>query len=138
MNRINAMKRVLALFAAMSSLAFTGVVAVALAHTVKHPTTVTIHVKKGSAHKPGSFDGSVSSDTSRCEVGRTVAVRMGETTTVLVGTATSDAKGNWDLQLAGSAQPGTYHAVARRKVLRKNSHHVHICKKGISPSLTVK
>ena len=55
MNRIKAMKRVLMLVAAMSSLAFAGVVAVAVAHTVKHPTTVTIHVKKGSAHKPGSF-----------------------------------------------------------------------------------
>jgi hypothetical protein len=138
MSRIKAMKRVLVLFAAMSSLAFIGVVAVALAHTVKHPTTVTIHVQKGSAHHPGSFDGSVSSDAPRCEVGRTVAVRMGETTTVLVGTAKSDAKGNWDLQLTGSAQPGTYRAVARRKVLRKNRHHLHVCKKGISPTVTVK
>ncbi len=138
MNRIKAMQRVLTLVAAASSLAFAGVVAVAAAHTVRHATTVTIHVKKGSTHKPGSFDGKVSSDTSRCEVGRTVAVRMGETTTVLVGTATTDAKGNWALQLTGPAQPGSYHAVARRKVLRKNSHHVHICKKGISPSVTVK
>ena len=138
MNRIKAMKRVLMLVAAMSSLAFAGVVAVAVAHTVKHPTTVTIHVKKGSAHKPGSFEGKVSSDTPRCEVGRTVAVRMGETTTVLIGTTTTDAKGNWTLQLPGAAQPGSYHAVARRKVLRRNSHHLHICKKGISPSVTVK
>jgi hypothetical protein len=138
MNRIKAMKRVLALFAAMTSLALAGVVAVALAHTVKHPTTVTIHVKKGSTHKPGNFEGAVSSDTSKCEVGRTVAVRMAGTPTVLVGTTTSDAKGNWDLQLTGAAQPGTYHAVARREVLRKNSHHLHVCKRGISPALTVK
>ena len=138
MNRIKAMKRVLVLVAALSSLALAGVVAVAVAHTVRHPTTVTIHVKKGNAHKPGSFDGKVTSDTPRCEVGRTVALRMGESTTVLVGTATTDAKGDWALQLTGAAQPGNYHAVARRKVLRKNSHHVHICKKGISPSVTVK
>ena len=62
--------------------------------------------------------------------------RQGRAAT-LAGKATSDASGDWTLQLTGDAQPGDYYAIAAKKVLRKNAHHTHICKAGKSSSVTV-
>jgi hypothetical protein len=134
------MKRTLVLVVATAALACGGLAVVALAHTVKHPTTVTIKHKKGG-HKPGkpdTFDGKVSSDTPRCVALRKVNVKTVGTTPTLVGTTKTDASGNWALELTSSAQPGDYDAVATRKILRKTARHRHTCARGVSPTVTVK
>ena len=98
------MKRLPILLTAMA-LASAAFAAVAIGHTVIHPTSLTIHAKT-KGHKPDTFDGKVASDTPRCEASRTVKVKMVATPTTLVGRATTDASGDWTLQLPGDAQPG--------------------------------
>ena len=131
------MKRVMILLTTTAAVACAALAAVAIAHTVRHATSVSIKVKT-QGHKPDVFDGKVTSDTPACEAGRTVKVKMAGTTPTLAGKATSDASGDWTLQLTGDAQPGDYYAIAAKKVLRKNAHHLHVCKAGKSSSVTVK
>lgn len=134
------MKRILVLVAATGAVVCAGLAVVAVAHTVKHPTTVTIHHKKGGNKpgKPDTFDGKVTSDTPRCIGFRKVRVKTVGTTTTVVGTTKTDASGNWKLELTSPAQAGDYDAVATRKFLRKTAHHRHKCGRGVSPTLTVK
>ncbi len=126
--------------AAIVALTSLSLVAVADAHTVKHDSTVTIQVKK-NGQDPDSFTGKVISDRTRCESDRTVKIFrradvVGEAA-VLVGKTTTDADGNYEFVLEGEAAPGTYYAVAKRKVLRKSANHLHVCKKATSADRTV-
>jgi hypothetical protein len=133
------MRRIGAVFAAAFALACVGVAAIAIAHTVRHPTTVSIHLKSQGT-KPDTFEGKVTSDTTRCEANRRISLRTdlskypnGPT----IARTTTDAGGRWSVQLTGNAAPGSYYAVAPRKVLRKNAHHLHVCKRGVSDPLSV-
>ncbi len=130
------MKRLWLTLLLATAVACAGLTAVAIAHTVRYPTTVSIKVKT-RGHKPDTFEGKVTAATPRCVIGRTVKVKM-STMPTRIGTATTDASGNWSLQLAGDAQPGDYFAIATKTVLRRNTKHVHVCKAGRSSTVTVK
>jgi len=117
--------------AAIVALTSLSLVAVANAHTVKHDSTVTIQLKKNG---PDSFSGKVISDRTRCETDRKVKIlrRVEGEDAVLVGKTTTDADGNYEFVLTGEAAPGTYFAVAKRKILRQSANHRHVCKRATS------
>ena len=133
------MRRVTAVILATVVLMCAAFVAVAIAHTVKYDSTVTIQLKK-NGNAPDSFAGKVISTHQRCEMNRTVKVfqRSGGATNLRLGTDQTDTSGNWELQLPGAAAPGTYYAVATREVLRKTANHLHVCRKAVSNDLTIK
>ena len=131
------MKRLLVVLAAATALICAGFSAVAVAHTVRFDSTVTIHKHKNAAN-PDSLDGRVSSDKARCVRNRTVKVKQRVSgPDVLTGTDTTDANGNWEFTFAADAPAGTYYAVATRKVLRHSAHHFHICTRAVSRDVTV-
>jgi hypothetical protein len=110
-------------------------VSVVAAHTLKHDSTVTLHLQK-NGKDPDSFAGKVLSDSPRCERNRTVKVfRRLPGDDKLIGTSTTDADGNFELTLAGEAKAGTYYAVAPRKVLREDADHLHVCRRATSNDL---
>ncbi len=130
------MKRIAgtAVIAALLSLSLVGV---ASAHTVRHDSAVSLHVKK-NGQQADSFEGKVISDRPRCERNRKVAIyRRVKGPDVLIGTTTTDADGNYAFVLPGDARSGTYYAVARRKVLRSDAEHRHVCKRAVSNDVTV-
>ena len=121
--------------AAIVALTSLSLVAVANAHTVKHDSTVTIQLKK-NGQADDSFAGKVISDRTRCESDRTVKIFrradvVGEDD-VLVGKTTTDADSKYEFVLPGEAAPGTYYAVAKRKILRQSANHLHVCKRATS------
>ncbi len=112
-------------------------VPIAAAHTVKHDSTVTIHLKRNGGD-PDSFSGKVISDSSRCERNRTIEIyRKREGEDKLIGTTETDADGKYELVLDGEAKGGTYYAVATRKVPRHDANHQHVCKRAESRELPV-
>ena len=119
--------------AAIVALTSLSLVAVANAHTVKHDSTVTIQLKK-NGQADDSFSGKVISDRTRCESDRKVKIlrRVEGEDAVLVGKTTTDADGNYEFVLTGEAAPGTYFAVAKRKILRQSANHRHVCKRATS------
>ena len=130
------MKRPLLILAA-TALSCAGLSAVATAHTVKFDSTVTIDYDK-NGNDPDDFDGAVSSDRGRCVRNRTIEVfRETAGDDALIGTTTTDAEGNWELVLAGDADVGDYYAVAKRKKLRRNANHRHICRPAVSETESV-
>jgi hypothetical protein len=131
------LKRISGVFAVTLAVVCVGLAAVAVAHTARYDSTVTIHYKKNGPD-PDTFFGKVDSTNPRCVANRTVNLnRRDGTTSVLVATDTADTAGDWDVTLPGAATPGDYYAVARRKVLRHNSKHFHLCRRAVSRDLTV-
>lgn len=131
------MKRVLVVLAAVTALSV-GLSAVAVAHTARHDSTVTIQKKKnGSA--PDSLTGRVISDRPRCERDRTIKIfqEVSGADAVRIGTTITDADGNWEFVFAGDAPIGTYYAVATREVLRQSTNHLHVCRRAVSNTVTV-
>ena len=123
------MKRIAAV-AVMVALMAVSLVAVATAHTVKHDSTVTIDVKFSG---PDTFEGKVRSDSDRCVANREVRIKReddnGDVKTV--GEDTTNADGEYSVR-QGRLEPGTYYAVVRRKALRENELHTHVCKRAVS------
>ena len=119
--------------AAIVALASVSLTAVAIAHTVRIDSTVTMRLERNGAD-PDSFAGKVISDRPRCEAERTVRVlmRVEGAPNVEIGRAVTDADGNWELVLTGDAAEGSYFALATRKVLRQNADHLHVCKRATS------
>lgn len=122
--------------AALLSLAVAGV---AVAHTARSETTVTAKVKKGGKDE-GTFSGTVGSMVGRCLGNRTVEVfrREANPPDTFIGTDLTDTAGAWELPPASELLPGTYYAVASKKVLKKNRKHRHICRRGQSADIAVK
>jgi hypothetical protein len=122
---------------AIAALACLSLAAMAVAHTNRIDSTVTLHVKP-TPNNADRFEGKVISEAGRCERNRTVKVKE-----VLpgpnerVGTDTTNDAGEYVVDPPGKADPGTYVAVATRKVLRKNDNHTHVCKKERSNEKTV-
>jgi hypothetical protein len=130
------MKRVVGILAAVAALTFAGISAVAVAHTVKFDSLVTIQKKKNGAD-PDSLTGRVISDKPRCERNRTIEIfQRVPGPDLLVGTTTTNAEGEWEFTFAGDAPEGTYYAVATRKVLRSNDNHRHVCRRAVSNDVT--
>lgn len=121
---------------ALMSVAF---VSVADGHTSAYDSTVTAKLKK-NGKDADSFYGNVDSTTLRCEMDRIVNLRLRAASgpSTLVGTDVTDSVGDWEVLLTEDAAPGTYYAVAAKKVLRKNKKHRHVCTRVLSRDLTVK
>jgi hypothetical protein len=133
----------IALTAALACAALAAFSVVATAHTARFDSTVTIHFKpnKGDGQgddKLSGFSGRVNSLKERCERNREVGVlRRLEGPDALVGEDSTDTDGEWEVPVAAVPE-GTYYAKAKRKDLRRNSAHVHICRRAVSNDLTVK
>ena len=123
------MKRTAAV-AVMAALMSVSLVAVATAHTVKHDSTVTIDVKFNG---PDTFEGKVRSDSDRCVANREVRIKREDANGDVESVAedTTNADGEYSVR-TGDLEPGTYYAVVRRKALRENELHTHVCKRAAS------
>jgi hypothetical protein len=133
------MKRSLSIVvtAALACSAFATLAAVAVAHTARYDSTVTISFHRGHRSESDTFSGKVISVKDRCEKHRKVVVRRRlDGPDALVGTALTDTAGDWNVQVA-STPAGTYYARAKRKVLRRNSSHLHVCRSALSHDLEV-
>jgi hypothetical protein len=117
--------------------ALAALVAVAVAHTARYDSTVTIHFQPGHGDVSDTFSGRVISVKALCERHRQVDVRRRlEGPDELLGTTFTDRDGHWELH-PGSTPTGTYYAKAMRKVLKRTSRHRHVCKPEISNDLPV-
>jgi hypothetical protein len=111
---------------------------VAVAHTVKHDSKVTISFKRGHQDVSDEFSGKVISQKDRCERRREVKVKLrldGPDSTV--GTDFTNRDGEWEVE-APDNPAGTYYAKAMRKVLKRDDDHLHACKRVFSNDLKVK
>ncbi len=95
--------------------------AVSQAHKKRYATTVTAAVQNKNM-----VDGQVLS-VPRCIAGRIVLVYG--PTGALEDTTASDATGKWHVNNK-NLLTGTHTVVVKRKVLRKNRRHKHICRAG--------
>jgi hypothetical protein len=131
--------RRVAVAAVFAGLALASFAVVAVAHTVRFDSKVTIGFHRGHHAESDAFNGKVSSQQGRCERARTVAVkRRLDGPDALVGTDVTNRDGEWKLEVVGSTPAGTYYARARRKVLRATANHLHVCKPAVSNDLKVK
>jgi hypothetical protein len=125
------MKR-LAGMAAVAALMFFLPATVASAHTVRHDSQVTFHLKT-SGPAAGSFAGKVVSQRPRCERNRRINFfRRVSDGREFVGRTTTNAEGAYEFEPTGEVAAGTYFAVATRKVLRRNANHLHVCRRAVS------
>ena len=122
----------IAVFTAIAALTCVSLTAVAIGHTDRISSKVTIQAKK-NGQDPDSFTGKVISERPRCERDRKVNVRRRVTGgRIHVGTDLTDDAGNYEVTLAGDAPAGTYVAVATRKVLKNGPNHFHVCRRTVS------
>jgi hypothetical protein len=135
------MKRSLSIVAATALACglFAALAVVATAHTARYDSSVTISSQRGHPHGEGDeFSGMVVSQKNRCQIHRTVVVRKRvDGPDPLIGTDLTNKNGRWELKAPGT-RAGTYYARARRKVLRENANHLHVCKPAISNELEVR
>jgi hypothetical protein len=123
--------------AALACSAFAVLAVVAAAHTARYDSLVSISFQRGHHGESDAFKGKIVSLNDRCERHRTVGVRMRvDGPDPLIGADLTNRDGEWELELA-STPAGTYYARARRKVLRRSSNHLHICKPAVSHDLKV-
>jgi hypothetical protein len=123
--------------AALACSAFAALAVVAAAHTARFNSIVTISFQPGHGQANDTFSGMVVSRKGRCQRHRAVVVRRRVVGPDLrVGATFTDRDGHWEV-LSASTPTGTYFAKARRKVLRHNSRHLHVCKAAISNDLQV-
>jgi hypothetical protein len=121
----------------LACFAFAALAVVAVAHTVRYDSLVSISFQRGHHGESDTFKGKVVSLKDRCERNRTVAVkRRVDGPDPVLGTDTTNKDGEWELQMA-STPAGTYYARARRKVLRRSADHLHVCKPAVSHDLKV-
>jgi hypothetical protein len=110
---------------------------VAAAHTARYDSSVTISFQRGHHTESDAFSGRVISTKARCQIHRTVAVKMRvDGPDPVIGTDLTNKDAEWELKAPGTTA-GTYYARARRKVLRQDANHLHVCKPAISQDLKV-
>ncbi len=109
---------------------------VASAHRVIYKSTVSI--KFTTSAYGDSFSGKVRSPRARCVKRRSVRVfRVATGPDTVIGTDTSSDTGAWVVNPGGFASPGDYYAKAKRKVLKRNARHRHICRGATSRTIHV-
>jgi len=130
------MKRIAAV-AVVAALMSVSLVAVATAHTVKHDSTVTFQVKFNGP-EADTFEGKVRSDSDRCVANREVRIKREDDNGDVESFAkdTTNADGEYSVR-QGYLEPGHYYAVVRRKVLRENELHTHVCKRAVSSEAVI-
>jgi hypothetical protein len=104
---------------------------IATGHKKKIKSTVTIEFT--DTVYGDSFSGEVNSKKRKCERNRKVTVFRGGTS---VGSDTTNNQGEYVVPVDNAA-PGNYFAKAKKKVLKKNKKHKHVCRKAKSPTITV-
>jgi hypothetical protein len=111
---------------------------VATAHKKKFKTTVTIqwNSNEGQYSSGDTFTGNVGSKKKKCRKDRTVKVFKVQGDR-LIGTDQTSNRGRYVVRVGGDATPGDYFAKAKKKVIKKNAKHKHVCKKGRSPAIVV-
>jgi hypothetical protein len=111
---------------------------IATAHKKKIKSTVTIawHDNDDPYYEQGDhFDGDVDSKKKKCRKNRKVTVkRVGGGK---VGSDQTNNQGHYVVQVGGEAAPGDYFAKAKKKVIKKNKNHKHVCKKAKSNTISV-
>ena len=124
-----------AVLAAAAILAVGG--GISAAHTAKYKTKVTINFQPGTY--ADRFFGKVKSKNPACIKKRTVKVyRQKSGPDVLFGTDTTNKKGKYLVAPGKHAKSGGgYYAKAKKRVLKKNSLHKHVCRAGTSRTITV-
>jgi hypothetical protein len=128
-----------AVYAAVAMLVVGAVGAgVVTAHKKKIKSTVTISWNDnivGPYDEGDRFEGDVGSKKKKCRQDRKVTVkRVGGAT---VGSDRTNDQGHYRVQLSGDAASGDYFAKAKKKLIKKNKKHKHVCKKATSPTITV-
>ncbi len=107
---------------------------VASAHRILFKSTVSI--KFVGSRYGDSFSGKVTSRKVACVRKRTVTVfKVATGPDEVVGRDVSSATGEW--QVEGGVSPGNYYAKAKRKVLKRNARHRHICRRATSRTIHV-
>jgi hypothetical protein len=109
----------------------------ATAHTQKYGTTVTINFQAGTY--ADKFFGRVKSHNAACKKKRKVKVfRKKPGPDAVFGTDTTNKKGKYLVAPGKRAKSGgKYYAKAKKRVLKKNSLHNHVCRAGTSSTITV-
>ena len=129
MKRLSIILVALAAFMALSA-------GVASAHKVRHSSTVTINFDDDPYGD--TFFGTVNSPKPACERNRTVRVkREAGATDPVFGSDITDEDGDYSVSTGAQAAPGDYYAKAKRRVLKRNNNHKHICRAAKSPLITV-
>jgi hypothetical protein len=124
-----------AVLAAAAILAIGG--GLATAHIKKYGSTVTINFQEGGAYAD-QFRGKVRSNKAACKKQRTVKVyRKKPGPDALYGSDKTNKKGKYVVAPGRNATPGNYYAKAKKRVLKKNSLHKHVCKKATSNTIPV-
>jgi hypothetical protein len=110
---------------------------VATAHKKKIKSTVTIQWSDNDDPYDATgetFSGDVGSKKKKCRKGRQVTVK--EQGGVSVGTDKTNKQGHYRI-VVGNADSGAYFAKVKKKVIKKNQKHKHVCKKARSDTISV-
>jgi hypothetical protein len=110
---------------------------IATAHKKKIKSTVSIawHDNDPYYEEGDRFEGDVGSKKKKCRKNRKVTVkRVGGGK---VGSDQTNNQGHYVVKLNGDAAPGDYFAKAKKKVIKKNKNHKHVCKKAKSNTISV-
>jgi hypothetical protein len=107
------------------------------AHKKKIKATVTIqwNDNEGPYATGDIFSGDVATK-KKCRKDRTVKVFRAQGDQ-LIGTDKTNSQGHYIVEVGGEASPGDYFAKLKKKALKRNKKHKHICKKATSPTITV-
>jgi hypothetical protein len=109
----------------------------AVAHVKKFFTDVTIKYS-ANPYYGDQFSARLRSNKNRCEKHRKVKVLQKQPgKDDLFGTDRTNRHGKYVVAPGGSASPGDYYAKAKKKKLKHNRHHKHVCKKGRSDAISV-
>ena len=114
-------------------------VATAAGHTAHYDSTITAK-HKSNGQQADTFEGTVTSERLGCQRNRRVAVRKQRANqpSRLIAVDFTDSAGDWETELMGEARPGTYFAVAGKKVLRRDANHRHVCDRVRSEDVVVR
>jgi hypothetical protein len=112
---------------------------VATAHKKKIKSTVTIAWDDNFVppyDEGDRFEGNVGSKKKKCRKDRKVKVFRTQGNQ-LIGTDQTNNQGRYVVAVGREASPGDYFAKAKKKLIKKNKKHKHVCKKAISPTIMV-
>jgi hypothetical protein len=121
------------------ALAAAGLIGLAAGVATAHKKTIDTRVQmsRSASAQGDSFVGTLSAGGG-CQRGREVTVsRADPGAHQVVGIATTDASGAFQVQAQGSASPGDYIAVAAPDKVKKGDGHRHKCLEGTSNVVTV-
>jgi hypothetical protein len=121
-----------AVITAIAALACASLAAMAVAHTERFDSEVTLKIEPNAAN-PDRGEGKVKSDRANCERNRLVKLKkLVDGPNETVGTDTTNDAGEYNVDPPGDLASGDYRAVAPRTVRRNNEDHKHVCKTGKS------